>query len=126
MSELLFLSVFSCVDTGKMKTVLVIEGDTAVLRLEHENMFAKELVEWMFGDTVIAHITQGGNPIVNDHNGKFTNRLHPNEWTGSLTIKDTRITDSGLYQLRLRNEKNIINHTGVNVTVTPWPITCGE
>ncbi|XP_043078569.1 uncharacterized protein si:rp71-36a1.1 isoform X1 [Puntigrus tetrazona] len=113
---------FNVTVSGKMQTVLVIEGDSAILQIEHDKMHAEELIEWIFENTAIAKILEGSRPVY--FGGIFEGRLMLNDWTGSLTIKNARTTDSGLYKLKISHKGNLIINVDVNVTVTAWPITC--
>ncbi|KAL0161166.1 hypothetical protein M9458_044891, partial [Cirrhinus mrigala] len=46
-----------------------------------------------------------------DANGKFTDRLALDHPTGSLTIKNIRTTDSGIYKLQ-------ITRSGMGISIT--------
>ncbi|KAL0161362.1 hypothetical protein M9458_045087, partial [Cirrhinus mrigala] len=73
------------------------------------------VMTWYFNDTLIAQIAGDSNKTCTDVQCKntderFRDRLEVNQ-TGSLTIKDTRITDSGLYKLQI-----IISDSSFNIT----------
>ncbi|KAL0161386.1 hypothetical protein M9458_045111, partial [Cirrhinus mrigala] len=80
---------------------------------------------WYFNDALIAQIAGDSNKTCTDVQCKntderFRDRLEVNQ-TGSLTIKDTRITDSGLYKLQINISDSSFNITRVkrfSVTVT--------
>ncbi len=61
-----------------------------------------DVMTWYFNDTRIAEITGDQSKICTDDQCKerFRDRLKLDQ-TGSLTITDTRTTDSGLYTLQI-------------------------
>ncbi|KAI2665931.1 Carcinoembryonic antigen-related cell adhesion molecule 6 [Labeo rohita] len=83
------------------------------------------VMTWYFNDTLIAQIASDSNKTCTDVQCKntderFRNRLEVNR-TGSLIIKDTRITDSGLYKLQINISDSSFSITRVkrfSVTVT--------
>uniref|UniRef100_A0A8C1LH69 Immunoglobulin domain-containing protein n=1 Tax=Cyprinus carpio TaxID=7962 RepID=A0A8C1LH69_CYPCA len=81
-------------DTDGVKSVSlsVMEGDPVTLQADSE-IHQDALMLWRFGD-------KGSS--LNDADEGFKDRLQLNDQTGSLTIKNTRITDSGLYELQIR------------------------
>ncbi|XP_051551229.1 hepatocyte cell adhesion molecule-like [Myxocyprinus asiaticus] len=107
------------VDTDKVKSVSVMEGDSVTLHTDvTEILRDDDVIEWMFGaqnpDTVIAEINRPAN-IISIMDEQFRFRLQLNNQTGDLTITNIRTTDTGLYKVEI-----IINTTPVkifNVTV---------
>ncbi len=95
-------------------SVIVMEGDAVTLYTNIE-MNQKDRMTWFFGDNRIAIINGYQSKICADVQCKeiFRDRLKVNNMTGSLTITDTRTTDSGLYQLEItsRNTVNIFSVT---------------
>jgi len=75
--------------------VSVMVGDSVTLDSNVSEMQKNE-IEWRFDGIRIAKVMKG-NPTYYD-NARFTDRLKL-ERTGSLTITDTRITDTGVYEL---------------------------
>ncbi|XP_043078537.1 uncharacterized protein LOC122327323 [Puntigrus tetrazona] len=95
------------VDTDTMP-VLVMEGDSITLYTDIETIQQEEII-WYFNDCCLADTTGDQNSTdvqcVNDTE-IFRNRLKVNNMTGSLTITDTRTTDSGLYKLQIGNSSS--------------------
>ncbi|KAL0161042.1 hypothetical protein M9458_044767, partial [Cirrhinus mrigala] len=86
----------------EVKSVLVMEGDSVTLNpcLNQTQRFT--MIQWQFGDisAVIAEIYVNETSYPNDEG--FRDRLELNQ-TGSLTIKNMRTTDSGLYILEVHH-----------------------
>ncbi len=78
----------------------VMEGDSVTLEID---VNTDNEIQWIFGHSkiLIAQINrQSGKNKVYDNvlDGRFRDRLELDK-TGSLTITDTRNTDSGLYEV---------------------------
>ncbi|XP_077083235.1 uncharacterized protein LOC143736380 [Siphateles boraxobius] len=94
----------SGVDTERLS---VMEGESITLNTDVQNN-QQEDIRWYFtlvNDMVITEITGGQSKICSDVqcNKKFRNRLKLDHQTGSLTITNTRNTDSGVYKLKLNS-----------------------
>ncbi len=104
-----------------MKRKSVNEGESVALDpgvIKNPN----DLMAWHFNDLCIDEISEEPRKICTDVqciNGtdRFKNRLKLDHQTGSLTITNTRITDSGLYKLQIINSSFSITRS-VSVTVT--------
>ncbi|ROI15535.1 Carcinoembryonic antigen-related cell adhesion molecule 1 [Anabarilius grahami] len=101
-------------------SVSVNEGDPVTLntgvKINH-----RDRIKWYFNNARIAQII-GDISICTDIQCKdgderFRNRLKLDQQTGSLTIMNTRITDSGLYQLEITSSSSISEKI-FNVTVS--------
>ncbi|XP_016385659.1 uncharacterized protein LOC107721940, partial [Sinocyclocheilus rhinocerous] len=81
------------------------EGDSVTLHTGVKTD-QQEKIRWYFRDIRIAEITGDFSFICTDvqcknSDGRFRNRLKLDHQTGSLTIKDTRTTDAGVYKLKI-------------------------
>ncbi|XP_017208772.2 uncharacterized protein isoform X3 [Danio rerio] len=120
----IFMSVFLCYLVGvvgveEVKSVSVMEGDSVTLHT-HLQILKDEVTEWTFNNTRIAKVT-GNNPTYNKDE-RFTNRLKLDHQTGSLTITNTRTTDSGIYTFTtIIYKKQPTKRFSVNV-YAPLPI----
>ncbi|XP_059426013.1 SLAM family member 9-like isoform X1 [Carassius carassius] len=104
------LVVFGVEDEVKSVT----EGESVDLQTHVTELQTRDLITWTFGHstTCIALINkEEGTVSTYDDvlDGKFRNRLKLDHQTGSLTITNTRNTDSGLYTVNIK---------GTNTTTT--------
>ncbi|XP_058615657.1 uncharacterized protein LOC131529780 isoform X2 [Onychostoma macrolepis] len=95
----------------KLKTLLVMEGDSFTLNSDVVELQKTDQVHWLFGDenTLIAQIKIKTRDILTHDDGtdgRFRDRLKLDHQTGSLTMMKTRTTDSGLYQLKVIRSRN--------------------
>ncbi len=80
----------------------VMEGDSVTLNTGVTEVQNNRLIQWMFGETQIAEInrlSQSSSIYGTDDDKTLRDRLQLDPQTGSLTITNTRTTDSGRYQL---------------------------
>ncbi len=103
-------------DTDTVKSVSVNEGDSVTLNIVTET---QTLIKWKFGTNRILIATIKGNTstIFNGTDGRFRDRLKLDNQTGSLTITNTRTTDSGLYQVEISRSNGSKDKHRFNVTV---------
>ncbi|CAM4659634.1 unnamed protein product [Leuciscus chuanchicus] len=97
------------------------EGDSVTFDPGVKN--PNDSMTWYFNDTLIAEITGDQSKICTDVQCKerFRDRLKLDHQTGSLTIRNTRNTDSGVYQLKLNNIRFSIGRTFPVLTVIDDP-----
>ncbi len=102
--------------TDAVKTISVMEGDSVALNPDVTEVQKYMLIQWMFESTRIAELNRltQTSSTYDSADGRFRDRLKLDQ-TGSLTITNTRTTDSGLYQLTLVSEET--KYKIFNVTV---------
>ncbi|KAG1929401.1 hypothetical protein F2P79_022956 [Pimephales promelas] len=104
-------------DADEVKTVLAKEGDSVTLNSNLNPDFTEGQrynLEWLFTGVVIATIDTS-QQISYDSAERFRDRLQLDHQTGSLTIKNMKTTDSGLYRLEM-TEKQLLRKS-FSVTV---------
>ncbi|XDV23449.1 hypothetical protein PO909_028025 [Leuciscus waleckii] len=104
----------SVIDAGKaeMKSVSVMEGGPVTLQTDVTETHGDELIVWRFGDEgklIAKHDIEAKSSPIYDTDERFRDRLKLDEKTGSLTITNTRNTDSGLYTVKISSSKQILN-----------------
>ncbi|KAL1251737.1 hypothetical protein QQF64_019533, partial [Cirrhinus molitorella] len=86
----------------EIKRKSVNKGESVTLSTG-EKTHPNNVIAWYFNDTLIAEITGYQSKIWTDdrYDERFRNRLEVDYLTESLIIRNTRITDSGLYHLHM-------------------------
>ncbi len=95
-------------DGVKSVSLSVMEGDPFTLHTDFE-IHQDALMLWRFGDKgiLLAKIDFETNETsLNDADEGFGDRLQLDQ-TGSLTIKNTRTTDSGLYEVQIKGSESL-------------------
>ncbi|XP_026054376.1 uncharacterized protein LOC113040253 isoform X2 [Carassius auratus] len=101
----------SAVDAGvtDMKLMSVKEGDPVILQTGVPQLTGDMLIVWRFGDEgklIAKHdIEAKSSPLYDE---RFRDRLKLNDQTGSLTITNTRTTDSGHYKVKISSNKQTL------------------
>ncbi|KAL1251634.1 hypothetical protein QQF64_019430 [Cirrhinus molitorella] len=92
-------------DTDEVKSVSVMEGDSVTLNTDTEVQRDDQIL-WMFGpkENRLAEIYNQMIKMFNS-NETFGDRLKMDSFTGSLTIRNIRTTDSGLYKRQIRSNR---------------------
>ncbi|XP_067218578.1 SLAM family member 5-like [Chanodichthys erythropterus] len=90
----------------------VTEGESVTLNPDPTELQRNDLILWKFGDNniLIAQINRQNNKIRlfnNSAEGRFIDRLKLDLQTGSLTIINSRSTDSGLYKISSSRRETI-------------------
>ncbi|XP_056304491.1 SLAM family member 9-like [Danio aesculapii] len=110
-----------CVCGVEVKSVSVTEGDSVTLESALAEIQSKDMIMWRFGpqDFLLAKISRDDNKGENFGDvtdEKSRDRLKLDNQTGSLTITNSRISDSGLYTVSSRTKGDTPLHT-FNLTV---------
>ncbi|XDV24188.1 hypothetical protein PO909_028436 [Leuciscus waleckii] len=111
-------------ERGQMRRKTVKEGESVTLDPGVRN--PDDLMKWYFKDIPIAEITEDQSQTCTDDQcvERFIDRLKLDHQTGSLTITNTRNTDSGLYKLQMSSCRfRIIRSFCVCVTTRRRKIT---
>jgi len=87
------------------------EGDSVTLHTD--DVRYKRYVQWRFGpeNTIIIIQFNGGDITYFKDDERIRDRLQINNQTGDLTIRNTQTTDSGLYELTMKNWLLLFNVT---------------
>ncbi|XP_058616229.1 uncharacterized protein LOC131530125, partial [Onychostoma macrolepis] len=93
------------------ESVSVMEGDSVTLHTDVKTN-QQEKIKWFFSDTRIAQISDYliktcTDVQCNKGTERFRDRLKLDHQTGSLTITNTRTTDSGVYKLQMISSRSI-------------------
>ncbi|XP_058617510.1 uncharacterized protein LOC131530974 [Onychostoma macrolepis] len=108
-------------DSDAVKSVSVMEGDSVTLQT-HTELQTEDLITWTFGlsETRIAQINKdtGRFSTYDALDGRFRDRLKLDHQTGSLTITNTRTTDSGLYHVTISSRTDTTYRFSVTVSGT--------
>ncbi|XP_059425163.1 uncharacterized protein LOC132159618 isoform X2 [Carassius carassius] len=117
--------LFICVEGvfGDTDVVSVMEGDSVSLNSNVTEVQKDDQILWMFGpkETRIAEIYKNSIDMFNS-NEIFGDRLQMDNQTGSLTIRNIRRTDSGLYKRQIRSHGGNSDKTFSVTVYAPLPV----
>ncbi|KTG34205.1 hypothetical protein cypCar_00021459 [Cyprinus carpio] len=95
------------------------EGDSVTLNTDDTDLQKNNQILWRFGHNIlIAQINRKNNKsrFYDDiADGRFRDRLQLDHQTGSLTITNTRTTDSGLYKVTSTSTQKLFNTFSLTV-----------
>ncbi|XP_067226457.1 uncharacterized protein [Chanodichthys erythropterus] len=124
----IFFWLFSWSLTGvfvadAVKSESVTEGESVSLNSSFTQIHRDEEIEWKFGDILIARVNNKESVFYNESaDGRFRDRLKLDHQTGSLTIINSRTTDSGLYTV-FSSRRDTINTISLTVyACLPVPV----
>jgi len=101
----------SVAETDVVKNVSVIEGDSFTLHTDVTELQRCVLIEWSFGEDVIARISCKSNESNLYVNDRFNDTVKPDNQTGDLEIRKVRFTDFGLYKLVINGAMGVSSKT---------------
>uniref|UniRef100_A0A8C1M592 Ig-like domain-containing protein n=1 Tax=Cyprinus carpio TaxID=7962 RepID=A0A8C1M592_CYPCA len=100
-----------------VKSESVTEGDLVTLRTDVTEILKYDLIQWRFGDILIAKINMKENKSTfysTSAAERFRDRLKLDQ-TGSLIITNTRTTDSGVYKVTSSRTETPLNTFNLTV-----------
>ncbi|KAF4097428.1 SLAM family member 9-like [Onychostoma macrolepis] len=109
----------------EVKSVSVMEGDSVTLHINDTDTQKDDLMLWRFGhnNILIAQINRQINKSIyyddDSVDGRFRGRLKLDNKTGSLSITNTRTTDSGLYKVTSKRRETPLNTFNLTVYAHP-------
>ncbi|XP_026119861.1 uncharacterized protein LOC113099027 [Carassius auratus] len=107
--------------TDEVTSVSVMEGESVSLNTGVTEVQDYHLIQWRFGETLIAQInslTKSSSTYDTEDDKTLKNRLNLDPQTGSLTITNSRTTDSGLYTLQIRGRETRSKSFRITVSET--------
>ncbi|KAK2906689.1 hypothetical protein Q8A67_005674 [Cirrhinus molitorella] len=107
----------SAAEQDEMKIKSVKEGKSVTLD-PGVTKKANDSMMWYFNDTLIAEITGDQSKICADDQcrERFGERLKVEHQTGSLTITNTKLTDSGVYHLQITSSSSSIRRRHLSIS----------
>ncbi|XP_026106545.1 uncharacterized protein LOC113078435 [Carassius auratus] len=112
---------------GEMKFESVKEGAPVTLQTDVKQLHGDELIVWRCGEEgkliAKADMEAKSSPLY-DTDGRFSGRLELDHVTGSLTLTNTRTTDSGLYYLQISSNQQTL-YKRFTVTVSEPDLSPG-
>ncbi|CAM4661254.1 unnamed protein product [Leuciscus chuanchicus] len=112
---------FNVTVSGELKSALsVMKGGSVTLNSDLTEIQTDNFMQWVFGDSQIADIYKA-----DDRFSTSDGRLKLDHQTGSLTITDTRNTDSGVYELKISSRRLTVLKR-FTVTVTDPGLSTGD
>ncbi|KAI7789615.1 hypothetical protein IRJ41_000961 [Triplophysa rosa] len=87
----------------KQNSVLKYENDSVTLNTGVTELQSDDVIQWRFGETLIAEINRKNKFTTDDE--IFKDRLKLNDQTGDLIIRDLDTEHTGLYKLKIINSR---------------------
>ncbi|XP_056613893.1 uncharacterized protein LOC130429384 isoform X2 [Triplophysa dalaica] len=86
----------------KVTVMMVPEGHSVTLEIHVTKPQSDDVIEWIFRDEVIASFSKN-----NSDEERFIDRLKVDDQTGSLTIRNIRTEDAGLYKVNISSSSPV-------------------
>ncbi len=117
-----------------VKCVSVTEGESVTLEIDVNTVKTDDQIQWRFGHNILIALLNRENGLRTVYeevlDGRFRDRLKLDHQIGSLTITDTRTTDSGLYEVKIisstQTHLNTFNLTVCNKSVGRGRSICNK
>uniref|UniRef100_A0A8C1LDM8 Immunoglobulin domain-containing protein n=1 Tax=Cyprinus carpio TaxID=7962 RepID=A0A8C1LDM8_CYPCA len=103
----------------KVMIISVVEGQSVTLYPDNTGAQKDDLIVWMFGDenNLIAQMTGKTRATYEGTDGIFRDRLKLDKRTGSLTIRNMRTEQSGLYKLQMSSSSKGTTNKRFNIVI---------
>ncbi|XP_052447186.1 uncharacterized protein LOC127988466 [Carassius gibelio] len=105
--------------TVRVVVMSVTEGQSVTLYPDDTEAQKDDLIVWMFGDedNLIAQMTGKTRATYEGTDGIFRDRLKLDKRTGSLTIRNMRTEQSGLYKLQMSSSSKGTTNKRFNIVI---------
>ncbi|KAK7136658.1 hypothetical protein R3I93_016870 [Phoxinus phoxinus] len=117
---------FTVTVSGEVRTVSVMKGKSVTLHTGLSEIQTDDFITWMFGDIILAEIYKNQSSLdqlfytYDGADERFRDGLQLNNQTGSLTITQSKTSNSGIYELKINSNRHL------RFTLTVSGLSSGE